>query len=149
MSFWCVDLKSRKLSGIGGRKTMCTIKPASRSKHVEVLPLIWMRLCDTEIKHYRRCLLILNGLRVLMEWAWLFCTSHRLQSIYLSICHPHSDDATLSLGLETMMHATFVITPLVTFFHTACAFFCFCSFFLPLLGCSFFQVLKILIWKSF
>lgn len=71
----------------------------------------------------RRCLLILNGLRVLMEWAWLFCTSHHLQSIYLSISHPHSDDATLSLGLETMMHATFVITPLVTFFHTACAFF--------------------------
>jgi hypothetical protein len=146
VSFWCVDLKSRKLSGIGGRKTMCTIKPASRSKHVDVLPLIWMRLCDTEIKHYRRCLLILNGLRVLMEWAWLFCTSHRLQSIYLSICHPHSDDATLSLGLETMMHATFVITPLVKKIHTACAFFC--SFVLPLLGCSFFRVLKILIWKS-
>jgi len=29
---------------------MCTIKPASRSKHVQVLQVIWMRLCDTEIK---------------------------------------------------------------------------------------------------
>jgi hypothetical protein len=50
-------------------------------------------------------------------------------SIYLSICHPHSDDATLSLGLETMMHATFIITPLVKKSHIACVFFCFCSLF--------------------
>jgi hypothetical protein len=38
------------LAIMGKGRAMCTIKPASRSKHVQVLPVIWMRLCDTEIK---------------------------------------------------------------------------------------------------
>ncbi len=45
----------------------------------------------------------------------MFCTSY----LYLSICHPRSDVATLSLGFTTM-HATLVITPLVMFVYTAC-----------------------------
>ncbi len=84
----------------------------------------------------------------------MFCTSY----LYLCICRPHSDVATLSLGF-TMMHATLVITPLVMFVYTACVCVCvcvcfggyFCSFvFLPLLPvcCSFFVVQRVLIWKE-
>lgn len=88
----------------------------------------------------RRCLLILNGLRVLMEWAWLFCTSVCVCLMYLFVwLSPARDggDHTLFFGLRRPWYMRLLLSPFRTslgFVHTTWLFFLlfhllFCSWF--------------------
>lgn len=95
---------------------MCTIKLASRSAQacrsaatdMGATILHRSNFADAVCSSWMACGAWWNG-------PGMFCTSY----LYLCICCPHSDVATLSLGF-TMMHATLVITPLVIFVYTAC-----------------------------
>lgn len=117
----------------------------------------------------RRCLLILNGLRVLMEWAWLFCTSVSVCLMYLLVwlfATRDSGDHTLFFGHKRSPLCMRILLspfrPSLGFDHTTAFFwlgfflFCFCSspavLFLALKiilspSCSFFLVLKKLIFE--
>jgi hypothetical protein len=96
---------SRLLSSIGKGRVMCTIKPASRSKHLQVLPVIWMRLCDTEIKHIADAVCS-SWMACGSWWNGPGCSAHPFLSIlctFFSDCVPPSAVVItlFSLGLES------------------------------------------------
>lgn len=75
---------------MGKGKVMCTIKPASRSKHLQVLPVIWMRLCDTEITQIADAVCS-SWMACGSWWNGPGCSAHPFLSvlyIFLSDCLP-------------------------------------------------------------